>query len=127
MKIRGAYIAALTAALTGLLIMKWQWLVMMIDIRAEIARSGSLVTFEYFISLPAAFILGVIFPKFPTHCGVWLMLGPVLITHSVFIAQHGVPSLWPAELVLLAILALPYIGLAHIGATVGRRIFGWTK
>jgi hypothetical protein len=46
--------------------------------------------------------------------GLWLLLQASL--------KFGVPNLWPISLALFAILSLPCIGAAYLGA-----ILGWRK
>ena len=45
--------------------------------------------------------------------GVWLLLRTSL--------KSGLPNLWPVSLALFAILSLPCIGAAYLGAFLGRR------
>lgn len=122
MKNMELYKEILISILLGLLIMKWKGLLNLVGMDFHMSPSESIVTNEYYVGLLAALTLGYVFPKHPTHCGIWLMAGPVLITHTIFMLNHGIPNMWPVELLLLALLTVPYVTLSHIGSFIARRL-----
>lgn len=68
---------------------------------------------EYWIGLPCVAILGYLFPQNAIACAVAFMWVPVSLRHSAYIVEHGVPNLWPLEIMTIAVLTLPYVGLAY--------------
>jgi len=124
MKNANLFKAILISTLLGILIIKWKWISSFVGIDIQVPLSDSIVSYEYYVGLPVAIILGFSFPKYPTHCGIWLMLGPILINHTIFIVKHGVPNMWPVELLLLTFLAVPYVVLSHVGSFIERRLKG---
>lgn len=116
--------AALAGTIVGMVVLKWEWLLNVFGLPVHIARGTSLVTFEYWLGFLAAALLGFLFPKHPITAGAFLMAGPTIITHSVFIAQRGVPQQWGLELAVLAILTVPYVGLAALVGYLRQRRSG---
>jgi len=122
MKNANLYKAISISIFLGLFITKWKWVFNFIGINFPESPSESIITHEYYFGLLAAIALGFSFPKHPTHCGIWLMFGPVLITHTIFIFMHGVPNMWPVELFLLALLTIPYVILSYVGSLIRLRL-----
>lgn len=79
-----------------------------------------MIATEYWIGLACVVPLGYLFPQNPIACAVTFMWVPVLLRHLVYIFEHGFPNLWPLEIMMIAVLTLPYIGLAY-GAAYLRR------
>jgi hypothetical protein len=123
-RIRESILPIVVSGLVGLVVLKWEWLANASGLEVHVNRGNSMVTFEYAVGLVATFLLGYAFPSWPIACAISFMLTPTLITHSIYISQHGVPNLWPVELMFLAALTVPYIGLAYGGAYLRKR---WSK
>jgi hypothetical protein len=121
-KVKEVTIATFVSIVLGLIVLKWEWLASVVGLDIYVERSTSMITVEYVIGLGVAFMLGYAFPKRPVLCAIWLMLGPTLITHTIHLIIHGVPNLWPVELLFLTILTIPYVGLAYGGAYVRHRM-----
>jgi hypothetical protein len=112
---------AILASVLGLLILKWTWLAEVLGIMVNVERTGSVITIEYVWGMAAVAFLGYLFPKLPIWCAVWFMLGPTIITHAVHVVSFGIPQQWGLEIFVLAILTIPYIGIAYGAAYVRRR------
>src|SRR5262245_28439544 len=104
--------AALAGSIVGMAVLKWEWLLNAFGMPVHVERGAALVTFEYWLGFLAAVVLGFLFPKHPITAAAFLMAGPTIITHAFHIAQHGVPQQWALEIFMLALLTIPYIGLA---------------
>jgi hypothetical protein len=76
---------------------------------------------EYWIGLPLVALLGYLFPRNAIACAVGFMWVPVALRHSVYIFEHGVPNLWPLEIMMIATVTVPYIGAAYGVAYLRRR------
>jgi hypothetical protein len=120
MKSKEAVWLALIASLLGLLVLKWEWLAQLLGVAVAVERSGSMITMEYLFGLVAVAALGFAFYRAPVWCAVWFMLGPTIVASAIHIARIGVPNQLMLEIVVLAILTLPYIGVAY-GAAYLRR------
>lgn len=118
---RQAFVSALVSILVGLVVLRWEWLASLVGMQIQINRGEGMLTFEYAVGFPATFLLGYIFPTYSISCAIWFMLGPTVVTHSIYIYQHGIPSMWPVELVFLVLLTLPYVGLAWCGGYLRNR------
>jgi hypothetical protein len=116
--------AALAGTVMGMAVLKWEWLLNTFDVPTHIERGTAFVTFEYWLGLLAAGVLGFLFPKHPITAAAFLMAGPTIVTHSVHIAQRGVPLQWGLEVFVLALLTIPYIGLAFLVAYLRQRSSG---
>jgi hypothetical protein len=113
--------AALAGTIVGMAVLKWEWLLNAFGIAVHIERGTALVTFEYWLGFLAAALLGFLFPKHPVTAGMFIMAGPTIVTHTAHIAQRGVPQQWFLELFVLAVLTLPYVGLAALVAYLRQR------
>jgi hypothetical protein len=118
---RNAIAPAAVSILVGLLVLKWEWLASSIGVETHVNRTNSALSFEYALGLVATFVLGFVFPHRPATCAISFMAGPTLLTHSIYILKHGFPNLWPVELLLLAALTVPYVGLAYSAAYLRKR------
>jgi hypothetical protein len=97
---RQAILLAIGAGLLGLLVFRWLWIAQIFGVDLQVERGTSIITIEY-------------------------MLGPVLITHPIHLAKLGrIPNLWPMELLFLAALTVPYVGIAYGAAYMRRRHSG---
>jgi len=121
LKTTASILPAIAASALGILVMRGEWFVQSLGFDFQIQRTGSMVTVEYFWGMFAVFLLGYVFYKWPAWCAIWFMLGHVIVTHSIYFLRHGVPNLWPLELAVLAVLTLPYIGLAWLAAYLRKR------
>lgn len=121
MKIEKTVVSVFVAVAIGLIVLKWEWIAELFGVRVQVERSGSMVTMEYALGILAVMALGYVFYRRPILCAIWFVLGPTLITHSVHILKHGVPRLWPVELLMLAALILPYAAIAFGTAYLRRR------
>ena len=118
---RDRFLPIVVAILAGMLVLKWEWMAELAGIPESIQRDGAMLTTEYWIGLAAVFVLGLAFPTRWFATAAWFMWGPTIITHSVFIIQHGIPNLWPLELAFIAALTVPYIAVGYGGAFLRRR------
>jgi len=116
--------AAVAGAIVGMAVLKWEWLLNAFGVPVHVERGTALVTFEYWLGFLAAAVLGFLFPKHPITAAAFLMAGPTIVTHSVHIAQRGVPQQWALEIFMLAVLTIPYIGLAFLAAYLRQRSNG---
>ena len=121
MKAKEANWSAVVASLVGLLVLKWTWLAELLDITVHIERTGSIITVEYLWGLLAVAALGYLFYRVPIWCAVWFMLGPTLLIHAIYLIKFGIPSQWALEVFMLAVLTIPYVGIAYAAAYVHRR------
>lgn len=112
---------ATLASVLGLLILKWTWLAELLGITVNIERTGSMITVEYAWGMFAVAVLGYLFYKLPIWCAAWFMLGPTILTHAVHLVRFGIPQQWLLEVFVLAILTIPYVGIAYAAAYVHRR------
>ena len=122
MKIRESIVPIICSGLLGLAVLKWEWLANAVGLQIHVDRGNSMVTFEYVLGLVATFLLGCSFPAWPTACAISFMLAPTVVTHSIYVSQHGIPSMWFVELIFLAGLTVPYVGLAYAGAYLRMRL-----
>jgi hypothetical protein len=113
--------SAILASVLGLLILKWTWLAEVLGIIVNIERTGSMITIEYVWGMLAVAFLGYLFHKLPVWCAVWFMLGPTIITHTVHVVRFGIPQQWGLEILVLAVLTIPYVGIAYGAAYMHRR------
>jgi len=120
-KAKEATLTAVVAGLSGLLILKWTWLAEMLGVSVSIERTGSIITVEYLWGMLAVAVLGYVFYRLPLWCAGWFMLGPILVTHASHLARFGIPSQWLLEVFLLALLTIPYLGIAYGAAYIHRR------
>lgn len=74
----------------------------------------------YPVMLVGSFALGWFAPERPWRWGLLVGLGQGIWTLGKLTLKSGVPSLWPLGLVMFAILSLPCVALAHLGARLGR-------
>ena len=81
-----------------------------------------MITTEYWIGLPCVALLGYLLPRHPVACAVAFMWAPVSLRHVIQIFEKGISNLWPVEIMVIAALTLPYIGLAYVGAYLRRKI-----
>jgi hypothetical protein len=44
------------------------------------------------------------------------------VTHAVHLVRFGIPQQWLLEVFVLAILTIPYVGIAYAAAYVHRRL-----
>ena len=125
MKVSEAVSLAVVAGLLGLLLFQWPWFAKLLGFDVQIARSGSLITVEYLWGALVVFGLGLAFYKHPIWCAIWFMFGPVLVTHPIQLIKLGrIPNLWPMEIFMVAVLTLPYIGIALGAAYLRKRMAG---
>ncbi len=80
-----------------------------------------MVTFEYPLGFAVVLLLGYIFASYAIECAISFMFVPIVISHTIYIWQHGVPRMWVVELMFLAGLTVPYIALAYGAAYLRRR------
>jgi hypothetical protein len=114
---------ALLSGLLGLLLFHWPWFAKLLGFDLQIERSGSIITVEYLWGAIVVLGLGLAFHKHPIWCAIWFMFGPVLVTHPIQLMKLGrIPNLWPMEILMLAVLTLPYIGIALGAAYVRKRM-----
>src|SRR3954470_22448067 len=98
MNIREGSVPSVVSILVGLPVLKWELLAGALGLEIHVDRANSILTFEYAVGLVATFLLGYVFQLRPLTCAIAFMIGPTLITHSIHIYQHGIPNLWPVEL-----------------------------
>lgn len=120
----GVYKSIFISIVVGVSIMHWRWIAQLIGIVVPQESDASFITKEYYVGLLAALVLGVLLPRYAIHCGVWLMFGPVVMSHGIFFIKNGIPNMWPVEIFLITVLTLPYITLSLVGAFVARRVSG---
>jgi hypothetical protein len=109
------------AAILGLAVSYLDWILGTVGSGLRISKGTSMIAPEYWIGLPCAALLGYLFPRNAIACAVAFMWVPVSIRHSAHILEHGVPNLWPLEIMAIAVLTLPYIGLAYAVAYLRRK------
>lgn len=68
-------------------------------------------------------LLGSLAPSRPWRWGLAIMMGQGLWLLLTTL-KSGMPNLWPMSLALFAILSLPCIVAAYVGAFLGRRAAG---
>jgi hypothetical protein len=112
------------ASFIGMLVLKWTWLADLFGVAYHIERTGSMITFEYFVGVVAVAILGYVFYKAPIWCAAWFMFGPMIVTHIVHIVRFGIPQQLLLEVAVLAMLTIPYIVVAYAAAYLRRRSLG---
>lgn len=117
------WIAIALSSLVGILINNWAIIANMVGYTAT-HSAQSPFSMEYLVSIVAAFLLGFVFARYPTYCGISLMAAPIAINHVGYFWQHGVPSLWPMELLILAVFTIPYIVAAFGGSKIRTRYLG---
>ena len=105
----------------GLIVLNLNWVLKNTGLDFQIPRSNFSVTPEYWVGAVFVFLLGYVFAHYPVTCAVAFMWIPVAPRHSIYIFQRGVPNLWPVELLMIALLTLPYIGLAYLDAYFRRQ------
>lgn len=66
-------------------------------------------------------LLGYLAPSQPWRWGLTMIVGQGLWFLLKTSFKSGVPNLWPISLALFAILSLPCIAAAYLGALLGRR------
>lgn len=66
--------------------------------------------------LAGSLALGWIVPEQPWRWGLLVGLGQGVWTLAKATMQSGLPSLWPLGLIIFAILSLPCIAMAYLGA-----------
>jgi hypothetical protein len=81
---------------------------------------------EYWIAvypgmMIASALLGYLAPSLPWRWGLAMIMGQALWLFLKTSLKSGVPNLWPISLAFFAILSLPCIGAAYLGAFLGRR------
>ncbi len=121
MKIPRLWTAIGVAAIAGLAVSYLDWVLGAAGSSIRIPTGDSMIAPEYWIGLPCVALLGYLFPQNAIASAVAFMWVPVLLRHAAHILQHGVPNLWPLEVVLIAVLTLPYVGMASGVAFLRRR------
>ena len=121
MKAKQASWSAVVATLLGLLVLKWTWLAEIFGATVTIERTGSMITIEYLWGMLAVAVLGYLFYEVPVWVAVWFMLGPTLVTHAAHVLRSGIPNQWALEIFILALLTIPYVGIAYAAAYVRKR------
>jgi hypothetical protein len=116
-----ATFTAVVAGLVGLVILKWTWLAELLGITVSMERTGSILTVEYLWGMLAVAVLGYVFYRLPLWCAGWFMFGPILVTHAWHLARFGIPGQWALEVFLLALLTIPYLGIAYGAAYIHKR------
>lgn len=109
------------AILSGMLVLKWEWIAGLVGIPVLVDRGTSMLATEYWIGMAVVFVLGVVFPINWFSTAVWFMFGPTIVTHVLHVMRYGVPNLWPLELAIIVILTIPYIAASYGGAFTRRR------
>ena len=66
--------------------------------------------------LVGALACGWLVPQKPWRWGLLIGLGQGVWTLVKATAQSGVPSLWPLGLIMFAILSVPCVAMAYLGA-----------
>jgi peptidoglycan/LPS O-acetylase OafA/YrhL len=112
---------AIVSILLGLVVLQWQWILNMIGLPVHVERADSPLAFEYWLGLLGAGFLGYIFPKRAALAGLLLMLGPTFIVTVVYLAESGVPALWPIQMMFTVVLTIPYIICAALAAYFKQR------
>jgi hypothetical protein len=94
--------AAVISSLVGAVLLRWEWFLNVGGFDVSVERSAT-ITFEYWLGIPIAALLGYLFSKGPEPLvvGILLMWGATSINHIAHISRHGVPNMWPVELALL--------------------------
>jgi hypothetical protein len=64
----------------------------------------------------SAFLGGVLFPGHSWRWG----LAPWWMQHVYMLWQHGPGNIWPIAIIFWALLLLPFVGLARLGASIYR-------
>jgi hypothetical protein len=77
---------------------------------------------SYPAMLAGSLALGWLAPDRPWRWGLLVGLGQGVWSISKLTLQSGVPTLWPLGLATFAILSLPCIALAYLGAWLGRAL-----
>ena len=115
--------AAVISSLVGAVLLRWEWFLNVAGFDVSVERSAT-ITFEYWLGIPIAALLGYLFSKGPEPLvvGILLMWGATSINHIAHISRHGVPNMWPVELALLGVLTIPYVVAAFAGAYLQRRM-----
>lgn len=76
----------------------------------------------YPLMVAGSFVLGLLGPSHPVRWGLLVGLGQGAWSLIVTAIQKDVPNLPPLGLIMFAILSLPCIATAWIGAWLGRRL-----
>jgi hypothetical protein len=74
----------------------------------------------YPVMVAGSFVLGILGPAHPIRWGLLVGLGQGVWSLIVTAIQKGVPNLLPLGLIMFAILSLPCIAAAWVGAQAGR-------
>jgi hypothetical protein len=74
----------------------------------------------YPVMVAGSFVLGILGPAHPVRWGLLVGLGQGVWSLIVTAIQKGVPNLLPLGLIMFAILSLPCIAAAWVGAQAGR-------
>lgn len=106
----------MVAALLGFAISYLEWILVATGAHMHVPRGDSMIATEYWIGIPCVLLLGLLFPRDAITSAVVFMWAPVLFRHAIYIFEHGVPNLWPVEILGIAFLTVPYIGVAFGGA-----------
>jgi len=120
-KFREHVLPFVVSGLLGLLLFRWEHLASAVGWQIHIERGNSMVTFEYPLGFAVVLLLGYIFASYAIECAISFMFVPIVISHTIYIWQHGVPRMWVVELMFLAGLTVPYIALAYGAAYLRRR------
>jgi hypothetical protein len=112
---------AMAAFLLGLLVLQGAWLAERLGITVQIERSGSMISVEYLWGMLAVAALGYVFHRSPAWCAAWFMFGPVALAHIYHFVRFGIPNQWALEVFFIALMTIPYVGIACAMAYQRRR------
>ncbi len=112
--------AAILSTIVGLILFNWESIAATIGVPVHAERGNSSITFEYWIGLGIAAVAGFIAPGQALTAAAFLILGATGVRHMIYLAQNGVPNLWPIEVLFIVLLSIPYLVAALFAARLRR-------